>query len=299
MRHQVACDLGFLAPVEALKGEGAATTATTRWRIIGEPDTQICQTFLSRPRRDRKAPLERIPAQIRHTGSLRSNQAQIDALLLFVGLHRDYDLAKYAGVAPRIWRQDFVHVPPDWVSASAVSNFEDDLYSRVFDDSHCVVTLAQPSGWLFDEYEIGSVLATTEEQSDSRILRTRAAFQNLFDLGLIYRVVVAWDGEPNDPSSEPIGTVFVNDDRARERDLYSQCEHNRRIWRDGGLPSDFEKDGTLRSLTGERYRLVVPSGLEARVVGIRQIRLRHWAASHAGAHGQELERLRTNAFCQL
>jgi hypothetical protein len=294
---------GFIVPF----GEGDSSPMgpkSSRWIVSdSEPDTQISQTFINHPKGRGVSPLIRIHTELRHSGAVSSRQAKVDVLLLFVWLHRDYDLGSLAGVSPALWHQKFQHVHPEWLGDEADLGAMGELYLDLEDSDLSLVTVALPGKQLIEPSIADEIVPTKgePESEERRRLRIEKAFENLLALRLAYRAVVVWHGNPvTSNESEPIGTLYINDAWGRDNEPSAQAEHNRCVWRARVLPreSEFDSDGSPRAQGKERYRCLVSSGIQPEIFVVRQIRLRHWAATHAAVVGRELESSRTLAFSQ-
>jgi hypothetical protein len=292
---------GFIVPMG--QGQNDSTGPMSgRWSVSGpEPDTQISQTFVNGNSSRSEFPLTSIRIHLRRSGAISSNQAKVDLLLLFAWLHRDYDLGTWAGVSPQIWHQSFQHVPPDWQPDEAARGGDfDNLHLELEDGNLRVVTAALPSRPLISTDSAIEFLSNNGMEAGDTLVRLRieTAFTNLLSLKLAYKAVVAWHGDPSYPGCEALGTLHINDAWGRANEPSAQAEHNRRIWRANAIPheSEVEHFGNDRKHGTERYRCLVWPEIAKETFVVRQLRLRHWAATQAAVDGRELEKSRTDAF---
>lgn len=289
-------EYGFLITADEGNMQGG-NPAASRWLVAGpEPDTQLCQSFLNRPANKTRSPLTRINAEVRHAGKFTSGQAKIDTLLLFVWLHRDYDLGAFGGIHPQVWHQTFAHVPTFYDAEDGDSG---ELYVSTGESDDVLVTVAQPSIPVIAIEKAGEILPINDEQTELSGLRLSYAFRCLLDLRLAYKAVVVWHSDPvRHVFDEPVVTLHINDAWGRENEASAQGEINRLVWRKKFIPVeyDFDTDGSFSAGRNERYRYVIDADIAADTVVLRQLRLRHWAATEAVVLGRAMEQDRTTGF---
>lgn len=214
--------------------------------------------------------------------------AVLDALMIFLHLHKNQDFGEFAGVDPSVAHHRCELIEPD----------EDGELTDA------VVRLSSIEGMALVTHRAADEIALSPEFAHAALgnikvvpggpgIQRRAchALSELIRLRFVYQALVAWNGDPVSENrfAEPLGTLYVHDSWARGMDSQTQYAVHDTLLGTGARPGNefFMPDEGRPWHSGSGiYRNLVEESALRRYTLLSQLRVRHWPADKDTVQGR-------------
>jgi len=139
-------------------------------------------------------------------------------------------------------------------------------------------------------------LILSNDSQEIKIRRLKDALSWLIDSRLVYKCITIWSDQPiRNPKAEPLGTLYIKSNWARDIDPSAINQVHKLIW--SVARYDFEdlefdqKSGKPSFVSSGRYSALIPSDFNANSCLVSQLRVRNWSPTKDNLCGRFREKI--------